>query len=191
MLGREVKKWEHTCSNQCVAAMYPTITRMYRHGQPCHVWLHVSYVLDDKCAPPLDCAWTSTVAAGLLSEAAVLRLLQGATTMAAVAAAPVSAAPAAARPAVPAHKSTAIIPGWSKQMSSTTMSIECQKISQPARGSSAKECYGVMEVEVMKFVAYCGGLTIRMRVDELMHGPVDTYVAGQQGHGMVAGGPSP
>lgn len=90
-------------------------------------------------------------------------------------AAPAAAAPAAARP-VAVHKSTAIIPGWSRPLSSQALTIECQKISQPARSASAKETYGVMELEVMKFVAYCGGLTIRLRVDDLQHGPVDRYV---------------
>jgi hypothetical protein len=30
-----------------------------------------------------------------------------------------------------------------------------------------------MELEVMKFVAYCGGLTIKLRVDDLQHGAVE------------------
>jgi hypothetical protein len=82
---------------------------------------------------------------------------------------------AAARPAVAPHKSTAIIPGWSRVLSSQALTIECQKITQPSRTASAKESYGVMELEVMKFVAYCGGLTIRLRVDDLQHGPVERY----------------
>jgi hypothetical protein len=95
--------------------------------------------------------------------------------MAAVAPPPAAAAaPAAAqRPPAPAHKSTAIIPGWSRPLSSQALTIECQKITQPSRSAAPKECYGVMELEVMKFVAYCGGLTIKLRVDDLQHGPVD------------------
>lgn len=85
---------------------------------------------------------------------------------------PAAAAPAAPR-TVPVHKSTAIIPGWSRPLSSQQLTIECQKITQPSRTASAKECYGVMELEVMKFVAYCGGLTIKLRVDDLQHGQVD------------------
>lgn len=82
--------------------------------------------------------------------------------------------PAAAAPRpVAVHKSTAIIPGWSRPLSSQALTIECQKITQPSRTTSAKECYGVMELEVMKFVAYCGGLTIKLRVDDVQHGPVD------------------
>jgi len=30
-----------------------------------------------------------------------------------------------------------------------------------------------MELEVMKFVAYCGGLTIKLRLDDLQFGHVD------------------
>jgi hypothetical protein len=84
------------------------------------------------------------------------------------------AVPAAApRTQAPVHKSTAIIPGWSRPLSSQALTIECQKITQPGRSAAAKECFGVMELEVMKFVAYCGGLTIRLRLDDLQHGPVD------------------
>lgn len=85
---------------------------------------------------------------------------------------PAAAAAAAPRP-VAIHKSTAIIPGWSRPLSSQSLTIECQKITQPNRSASAKESYGVMELEVMKFVAYCGGLTIKLRLDDLQHGPVD------------------
>jgi len=99
-----------------------------------------------------------------------------AATMAAAAPAPAAGAPAAARPAAPVHKSTAIIPGWSRPLSSQALTIECQKITQPSRSAAAKECYGVMELEVMKFVAYCGGLTIKLRIDDLQHGPVDRWV---------------
>jgi hypothetical protein len=74
---------------------------------------------------------------------------------------------------VVAHKSTAIIPGWSRVLSSQSLTIECQKITQPGRSAQPREVYGVMELEVMKFVAYCGGLTIRLRVDDLNHGPVE------------------
>lgn len=96
--------------------------------------------------------------------------------MAAAAPAPAAAAPAAApRPPAPVHKSTAIIPGWSRPLSSQALTIECQKITQPSRTAAPKECYGVMELEVMKFVAYCGGLTIKLRVDDLQHGPVDRW----------------
>lgn len=103
---------------------------------------------------------------------ALLARLQAAPAMAANP--PPAAAPAAPpRPAQQPHKSTAIIPGWSKALSSTSMTIECQKISQANRGAPAKECVGVMELEVMKFVAYCGGLTIRMRCDEFSQGNVD------------------
>ncbi|WIA09202.1 hypothetical protein OEZ85_008612 [Tetradesmus obliquus] len=90
---------------------------------------------------------------------------------------PAAAAPAAPR-TVPVHKSTAIIPGWSRPLSSQQLTIECQKITQPSRTASAKECYGVMELEVMKFVAYCGGLTIKLRVDDLQHGQVDSVTWG-------------
>lgn len=94
--------------------------------------------------------------------------------MAAAAPTPAAAAPAAAaRPAAPVHKSTAIIPGWSRPLSSQALTIECQKITQSNRSAAPKECYGVMELEVMKFVAYCGGLTIKLRIDDLQHGPVD------------------
>jgi hypothetical protein len=89
---------------------------------------------------------------------------------------PGAAAAAAPRP-VPIHKSTAIIPGWSRPLSSQALTIECQKITQPNRAAAAKEGYGVMELEVMKFVAYCGGLTIKLRIDDLQHGPVDRYEA--------------
>jgi hypothetical protein len=81
--------------------------------------------------------------------------------------------PAAPRPVQQPHKSTAIIPGWSKALSSSSAAIECQKVSQPNRSAHAKECVGVMELEVMKFVAYCGGLTIRMRCDEFNAGGLD------------------
>lgn len=90
-------------------------------------------------------------------------------------AAAAAAAGAAPRP-VAIHKSTAIIPGWSRPLSSQSLTIECQKISQPSRSASAKESYGVMELEVMKFVAYCGGLTIKLRLDDLQHGHVDRSV---------------
>lgn len=93
--------------------------------------------------------------------------------MAAAAPAPAAGAPAAVRPPAPVHKSTAIIPGWSRPLSSQALTIECQKITQPNRSAAPKECYGVMELEVMKFVAYCGGLTIKLRIDDLQHGPVD------------------
>jgi hypothetical protein len=79
-------------------------------------------------------------------------------------------APARAVVQQPMHKSTAIIPGWSKVLSSSSLGIECQKIHQPNRNASTKDCFGVMELEVMKFVAYCGGLTIRMRVDDMQFG---------------------
>jgi hypothetical protein len=77
--------------------------------------------------------------------------------------------PAAARPAQP-QKSTALIPGWSRPLSSSSLVIECQKVSQPLRSPSAKECLGVMDVEVMKYVAYCGGLLIRLKVEEVAAG---------------------
>lgn len=88
-----------------------------------------------------------------------------------------AAAGTAPRP-VAIHKSTAIIPGWSRPLSSESLTIECQKISQPNRSASAKESYGVMELEVMKFVAYCGGLTIKLRLDDLQFGHVDRSVLG-------------
>jgi hypothetical protein len=102
---------------------------------------------------------------------------------------PAAAAPAAAaapRP-VAVHKSTAIIPGWSRPLSSQSLTIECQKITQPNRSVAAKESYGVMELEVMKFVAYCGGLTIKLRLDDLQHGPVDRCVCVAQ-QGRASGG---
>jgi hypothetical protein len=100
---------------------------------------------------------------------------------AAMAAQPQQAGAAGApRPAAPVHKSTAIIPGWSRPLSSQALTIECQKITQPGRSAGAKECFGVMELEVMKFVAYCGGLTIRLRVDDMLHGGVDRC-----GHGRT------
>lgn len=101
--------------------------------------------------------------------------------MAAAAPAPAAGAPAAARPPAPVHKSTAIIPGWSRPLSSQALTIECQKITQPNRSAAPKECYGVMELEVMKFVAYCGGLTIKLRIDDLQHGAVDRCAAGGMG----------
>lgn len=94
---------------------------------------------------------------------------------AAAAAAPQQPAAAAPRP-VPVHKSTAIIPGWSRPLSSQALTIECQKITQTSRAASPKESYGVMELEVMKFVAYCGGLTIKLRIDDLLNGPMDRSV---------------
>lgn len=94
------------------------------------------------------------------------------------------AAGAAPRP-VAIHKSTAIIPGWSRPLSSQSLTIECQKISQPSRSASAKESYGVMELEVMKFVAYCGGLTIKLRLDDLQFGHVDRSA---QAHAGLASG---
>lgn len=97
------------------------------------------------------------------------RMAQAAAQQPAAAAAAAGAAP---RP-VAIHKSTAIIPGWSRPLSSQSLTIECQKISQPSRSASAKESYGVMELEVMKFVAYCGGLTIKLRLDDLQFGHVD------------------
>lgn len=109
-----------------------------------------------------------------------LRCMQAApAAMAAPAPAAAAAAPAAApaRPAV-THKSTAIIPGWSRHLTSQTLTIECQKITQSNRGAGPRDCYGVMELEVMKFVAYCGGLTIKLRVDDLQHGPVERCVCG-------------
>jgi hypothetical protein len=96
-----------------------------------------------------------------------------AAAAAAVPAAAAAAPAAPARPPQPPHKSTAIIPGWSKVLSSSSMNIECQKINQTNRSAQMKECVGVMELEVMKFVAYCGGLTIRMRCDEFANGTMD------------------
>jgi hypothetical protein len=86
--------------------------------------------------------------------------------------APASAGGAPATPARPAaqHRSTALIPGWSKPLSSSSLVIECQKISQQLRAPSSKECLGVMDVEVMKYVAYCGGLVIRLKVEEVAAG---------------------
>lgn len=84
--------------------------------------------------------------------------------------------PAAAPRPVPVHKSTAIIPGWSRPLSSQALTIECQKITQTSRVATPKESYGVMELEVMKFVAYCGGLTIKLRLDDLQNGPLDRSV---------------
>eukprot|EP00879_Flechtneria_rotunda_P016229 GHRR01016979.1.p1 GENE.GHRR01016979.1~~GHRR01016979.1.p1 ORF type:complete len:784 (+),score=217.86 GHRR01016979.1:791-3142(+) len=92
---------------------------------------------------------------------------------------PAAQQPAAAAPRpVAVHKSTAIIPGWSRPLSSQALTIECQKITQTSRIAAAKECYGVMELEVMKFVAYCGGLTIKLRLDDLHYGPVDSITWG-------------
>lgn len=72
-----------------------------------------------------------------------------------------------------AHKSTTLIPCWSRPFSSQQLQVECQKIVQPMRASAAKDSFGVLEMEVMKFVAYCGGVTVRFRVDELQYGPVE------------------
>ncbi len=71
------------------------------------------------------------------------------------------------------HKSTALIPGWSRALSSQALQLECQKAHQPQRISSAQDTYGVLELEVMKYVAYCGGITVKFRVDDLHYGPVD------------------
>lgn len=72
------------------------------------------------------------------------------------------------------HKSTALIPGWSRALSSQALQLECQKAHQPQRISNAWDTYGVLELEVMKYVAYCGGITVKFRVDDLHYGPVDT-----------------
>ena len=37
---------------------------------------------------------------------------------------------------------------------------------------------GVLEMEVMKFVAYCGGVTVKFRVDDLQYGAVDSVTWG-------------
>ncbi|KAF8073005.1 E3 ubiquitin-protein ligase TOM1-like [Scenedesmus sp. PABB004] len=115
-------------------------------------------------------------AVGGTQQAPAMAAQQPAAAAAQPAAAAATAA-AAPRP-VAVHKSTAIIPGWSRPLSSQALTIECQKITQPGRAAAAKESYGVMELEVMKFVAYCGGLTIKLRVDDLQHGPVESITWG-------------
>lgn len=92
-----------------------------------------------------------------------------------------SAAPPPAGPAPPgsrSHKNTTLIPGWSRALSSQQLHIECQKIAQPlpaltvaaSRGMPPPQrggAVGVLEMEVMKFVAYCGGVCVKFRIDEL------------------------
>lgn len=58
------------------------------------------------------------------------------------------------------------------------MTIESQKVTNSHRNATPKESIAVMELEVMKFVAYCGGLTIRVKVEEIPSGPVDTITWG-------------
>ncbi|MEW5298567.1 MAG: hypothetical protein WDW36_001675 [Sanguina aurantia] len=79
---------------------------------------------------------------------------------------------AVAASAAAGHKSTTLIPGWSRSLSSQALHMECQKVAQPQRVAPMRDCYGVLDMEVMKFVAYCGGVTIKVRVDEV-HAPVD------------------
>lgn len=97
------------------------------------------------------------------------------------------------RPALPPHKSTAIIPGWSRPLSSAALVVECQRIGQPSRLAPARDCVGVMELEVMKFVAYCGGLTLRLRIDELPSAEEEEEQRQNEGGGSpgAAGPPEP
>ncbi|KAJ9531877.1 hypothetical protein QJQ45_022018 [Haematococcus lacustris] len=66
------------------------------------------------------------------------------------------------------HRNTTLIPCWSKSMSSQQLQIESQKIAQPLQGPAAKDSFAVLEMEVMKFVAYCGGVTVRFRIDNAL-----------------------
>lgn len=77
-----------------------------------------------------------------------------------------------------AHKTTTLIPGWSRSLSSQALQIECQKITQPQRNASARECFGVLELEVMKFVAYCGGVTVKFKIEELQCGGAEGIMWG-------------
>ena len=76
------------------------------------------------------------------------------------------------------HKNTTLIPGWSRSLSSLQLQIECQKIVQPQRVALQRDSFGVLEMEVMKFVAYCGGVTVRFRVDDMQFGPADNVTWG-------------
>ncbi|GLI63892.1 hypothetical protein VaNZ11_007009 [Volvox africanus] len=77
-----------------------------------------------------------------------------------------------------AHKSTALIPGWSRALSSQALQLECQKAHQPQRTSNTRDTYAVLELEVMKYVAYCGGITVKFRVDDLHYGPIENITWG-------------
>ena len=88
----------------------------------------------------------------------------------------------AARAPTSAHKNTTLIPGWSRALSSQHLQIECQNVVQPTgeespslqrpqRGEGAtlpRNDLGVLEMEVMKFVAYCGGVSVKFRVDAVL-----------------------
>lgn len=76
------------------------------------------------------------------------------------------------------HKSTTLIPSWSRALSSQALQTECQKVHQPLRTASSRDVFAVLELEVMKYVAYCGGITVKFRVDDLLFGPVENVTWG-------------
>ncbi|KAF5841626.1 hypothetical protein DUNSADRAFT_12082 [Dunaliella salina] len=92
--------------------------------------------------------------------------------------------PPAAHPSPSTHKSTTLIPGWSRTLSSQQLQIECQKVARPSSTpglggplskAGPREDLGVLEMEVMKFVAYCGGVSIKFRIDEVLPLPLTPH----------------
>ena len=79
-----------------------------------------------------------------------------------------------------AYKSTTLIPGWSRALSSQQLQIECQKVNQlpQLRSTGARDGLAVLEMEVMKFVAYCGGVTLEFRMDECSPEALNTVTWG-------------
>lgn len=79
-----------------------------------------------------------------------------------------------------AYKSTTLIPGWSRALSSQQLQIECQKVNQLPllRSTGARDGLAVLEMEVMKFVAYCGGVTLEFRMDECSPEALNTVTWG-------------
>ena len=112
-----------------------------------------------------------------LSHPGFENILQVATAVPPIAVAVPASTPAPrAPPSV--HKNTTLIPGWSRPLSSQQLHMECQKVAQPLRSAGPRDCVGVLEMEVMKFVAYCGGVTLKFRIDELQYGPVENLTWG-------------
>eukprot|EP00798_Chlamydomonas_sp_ICE-L_P005097 gene5097-34897_t len=72
-----------------------------------------------------------------------------------------------------AHKNVTIIPGWSRTLSSQHLQVECQKVQQPLQEANTLDCVGLLDIELMKYVAYCGGLTIKLRIDEMHFGAAE------------------
>lgn len=136
------------------------------------------------CCLQVAPAPTATIAPSTSSDATTQ-----ATTAPVALTAPLQPPSGAAAPAVPSspparvpisvHKSTTLIPGWSRALSSQQLLVECQNIARPAgappapavaggAGLPPREDLGVLDMEVMKFVAYCGGVCVKFRMDEVL-----------------------